>query len=335
MTTGVTTYGDISPRTAAYVAKDFLKRAVEHEVLPLFAQTKPIPPNSTKSIIFRRYEALSTTPNVLTEGVTPTAKKLTKSDVTANLVQYGDWMELTDVVADTHEDPVLQEMTDVLSEQAPQMLEIVRYGILKAGTNKFYANGTARTDVNTPVSLTMQRKVTRALKRQIARPITKVVRPTVEYGVSGVAPAYIAITHTDVESDIRNMPGFVPVEQYANMTPYPMEVGKVENVRYLCSTLMTPYDDGGDTYDGSGSAMLSTSGSDADVYPILYIGRDAYATVPLRGKNAITPMVVNPKPANGDPLGQRGSVGWKSYHTAVILNDLWMAVGEIAVSENP
>lgn len=335
MTTGVTTYGDISPRTAAYVAKDFLKRAIEQAILSMFGQTQPIPPNSTKSIVFRRYEALSTTPNALTEGVTPTAKKLTKTDVNATLTQYGDWMELTDVVADTHEDPVLREMTDVLSEQAPQMLEIVTYGVLKAGTNKFYSNGTATTDVNTPIGLTFQRKITRALKRQIARPITKVVRPTVEYGTSPVAPAYIAITHTDVESDIRNMPGFIPVEQYANMTPYPHEIGKVENVRYLCTTLTAPTEDGGGTYNGSGTDMLSTSGSAADLYPILYIGRDAYATVPLRGKNAITPMVVNPKPSNGDPLGQRGSVGWKSHHTACILNDLWMAVGYVAVSENP
>lgn len=332
---GVTTYGDISPRTAAYVTKEFLERGIEHAILPMFGQTQPIPPNSTKSIIFRRYEALDNTPKALTEGVTPTAKKLTKTDVTANLTQYGDWMELTDVVADTHEDPVLREMIDVLAEQAPQMLEIVTYGVLKACTNRFYANGAAITDVNTPINLTFQRKITRALKRQLARPITKIVRPTVEYGTSPVAPAYIAITHTDVESDIRNMPGFIPVEQYANMTPYPHEVGKVENVRYLCSTLMAPEEDGGAAFNGSGSAMLTTGGTNADVYPILYIGRDAYATVPLRGKNAITPMVVNPKPANGDPLGQRGSVGWKTYHTAVILNDLWMAVGYVAVSENP
>lgn len=333
--TGTTKYGDISPRTAAYVAKDFLKRAVEEAILAMFGQTQPIPADSTQSIIWRRYEALDNTPKALTEGVTPVSKKLTKTDITATLTQYGDWMELTDVVADTHEDPVLQQMVEVLSEQAPQMMEIVTYGVLKAGTNKFYTNGSARTDVNTPVSLTFQRKVTRALKRQLARPITKVLSPSVQYGTSPVAPAYIAITHTDVESDIRNMPGFIPVEQYSGMTPYPMEVGKVENVRYLTTTLMSPYEDGGGTYNGSGVAMLSTTGSAADVYPIMYIGRDAYATVPLRGKNAITPMVVNPKPVNGDPLGQRGSVGWKTYHTAAILNDLWMAVGEVAVSENP
>ncbi len=43
-------------------------------------------------------------------------------------------------------------------------------------------------------------------------------------------------------------------------------------------------------------------------------------------------MVVNPKPAAGDPLAQRGSVGWKAMQTAIILNDLWMARAEVAVT---
>lgn len=44
-------------------------------------------------------------------------------------------------------------------------------------------------------------------------------------------------------------------------------------------------------------------------------------------------MVLNPNtPRGGDPLGQRGSLGWKAYRTAEILYDMWMARGEVAVS---
>jgi N4-gp56 family major capsid protein len=43
-------------------------------------------------------------------------------------------------------------------------------------------------------------------------------------------------------------------------------------------------------------------------------------------------MVVNPKPAPGDPLGQRGSVGWKAWTGCVILNDAWMARLEVAAT---
>jgi N4-gp56 family major capsid protein len=325
-----TTYGDISPRTAAYASKVMLKRGIPIMVFERFGQSKPVPRNMTKSIKFRRYEALDPSPKVLAEGVTPASTQLTKTDIEATLSQYGDWVEITDVIQDTHEDPVLNETVDILGEQAAEMMEIVRYGVLKAGTNVVYANGTSRAEVNTPVSLGKQRAITRSLKRQRARVITRVLKSTPDYGTEAVAPAFIGIAHTDVESDIREMPGFVPVEKYGSMSPYEGEIGKVEDVRYICTSLVEPWADAG----GAATGMVSTGGTQADVYPVLYIARDAYGIVPLKGKGAITPMVLNPNvPRGGDPLGQRGSAGWKNYHTAVILNDLWMARLECGVSE--
>ena len=84
-----TTYGDISPRTAAYAEKELLKRGLPYLVLEKFGQAKPLPENSTKVMKFRRYNALPNTPQALTEGVTPTGQNLTVTDVTATLAQYG------------------------------------------------------------------------------------------------------------------------------------------------------------------------------------------------------------------------------------------------------
>ncbi|WP_018865123.1 N4-gp56 family major capsid protein [Thioalkalivibrio sp. ARh3] len=326
-----TTYGDISPRTAAYAAKEMLRRGIPYLVLERFGQSKPIPRNKTDTVKFRRYEALDPSPNALDEGVTPTAKKLTKTDYPAQLTQYGDLVEITDVVQDTHEDPVLNESVEILGEQQAQMIETVRYNILKAGTNVFFANGEDRSEVNTPVSRALQRKITRSLKRQNARKITSVVRSTPSYGTEAVAPSYIGLVHPDLEGDIRNMDGFVPIEKYGSMTPYESEIGKVEDVRYVSSTIFQPF-------EGEGSAtlndMLSADGDNVDVYPILYIAKDAFGLVPLKGQGAVTPSVVNPSSRDkADPLGQRGFVGWKSYQTAVILNDAWMVRAEVAATE--
>lgn len=329
-----TQFGDISPRTAAYAAADMLKRGIPFLVLEKFGQSKPMPAGNGKVMVFRRYNALSKTPNALSEGVTPSAKQLTKTDVPCTLVQYGDRIELSDIVMDTHEDPVLSEATDVLGEQAAQMIETVRFNVLKAGTNVFYANddGTpVRTEVNTAISTTLQRKVTRALKRQNARPITSVVRSTPSYGTAAIAAAYIAVAHSDVENDIRDMTGFKASEDYGSMTPFESEIGKVESCRYLTSTIFEPWTDAGGAKAGSGTTMLSTTGTSADVYPVMVFGRDAYGIVALKGKYAVTPMIVNPKPSDSDPLAQRGHAGWKSMQTAVILNDLWMARMEVAV----
>ena len=328
----VTAYGDISPRTAAYAAAEMLKRGIPHLVLEKFGQAKPIPKKNSKTIVFRRYEALDPTPAPLTEGVTPASKQLTVTDVSATLSQYGDHIEITDVVMDTHEDPVLQEAVEVLGEQAAQMIETVRFNVIKAGTNVFYADGAARSAVASTISLSLQRRITRALKRQNARKITSVVRSTPAYGTEAVAPAFIGLCHPDLEGDIRNLPGFVPTEKYGQMTPFESEIGKVEDVRYVTSTIFDPWIDSGAAVDGT---KLSTGGVNNDVYPILYVARDAYGIVPLKGKNAVTPMVVNPKPSDSDPLAQRGHAGWKAYQTAVILNDLWMVRAEVAASLNP
>ena len=324
-----TAYGDISPRTAAHAAKRLEKRAMPYLCLEKFGQSRPLPSKSTKVQKFRRYERFPTTPAAITEGVTPSARQLSVTDITATLDQYGDRTQITDVVVDTHEDQVLNEAIDVLGEQAGQMIETVRFNVIKAGTNVYYGNGGARNAVNTVMTRALQRKIVRALKRQDARKITRVLTSTPDYGTEQVNAAFVAIAHPDCESDIRDMTGFVPSEKYGTMTPFEGEIGKVEEVRYLCSTIFTPWADAG----GAKGTMISTTGTSADVYPILFLGMDAFGIVPFKGKNAVTPMVVNPKPSDSDPLGQRGHAAWKCYQTAVILNDAWMVRAEIACTD--
>lgn len=327
-----TSYGDISPRTAGHIVRELLERSYPHMVFELFGQSKPLPGNDTLTMIFRRYEALDPTPKPLTEGVSPSGSKLRKTDVSVTLQQYGDLIIITDIVEDTHEDPVLKEATEILSEQSAQMIELVRVGVLTAGTNVFLANGSERSSVNTPLTRTLQRRITRALKRQNALKITKVIKPVPEFNSEPVAAAYVGVIHTDLESDVRNMDGFVPTEKYGQMTPFPSEIGKVEEVRYVTTTLLGPWADSGGAYAGSGTAMLSTGGVKADVYPVLYLAQNAYGIVAHKGKNAIAPIVLKPKPSPSDRLGQRGSAGWKSIQGAVILNDLWMCRAEVAVT---
>lgn len=323
-----TAYGDISPRTAAYAEKELLKRGIPYLVLEKFGQAKALPEASTKVIKFRRYNALPNTPTTLTEGVTPAGQTLAVTDVTATLAQYGDKVTITDVILDTHEDPTLNEAVALLGEQAAQMIEKMRFGVLKAGTNVLYANGAARNAVNTAITITLQRRAVRALKRQNARFITSIVRSTPSYGTENVAPGFVALIHPDLEADVRGLTGFVPAEKYGTMTPWENELGKCEDVRYVSSTIFEPWADAG----GAKGTMLSTSGTSADVYPVLFMGRDAYGIVALKGMFALTPMVVNPKPSDSDPLAQRGHVAWKAMQTCVILNDSWMIRGEVAAT---
>ena len=125
------------------------------------------------------------------------------------------------------------------------------------------------------------------------------------------------------------MTGFIDVKDYGSVTPYENEIGAVESVRYLISNIFEPYLGAG----GAVGTNISAGGTAADVYPYIFIGRDAYAISALKGQYAITPTVINPSPSKSDPLGQRGSIAWKTMQGAAILNDLYMGVLEATVTE--
>lgn len=333
MATGTTTYGDINQRTAAYAAVEFLSHATPVLVLQQFGQIKELPKNKADTIKFRRTIPFGPATVPLQEGVTPSARKMEFEDVEAQLRQYGDVVEITDVVEDLSEDPVLREAMTQCGEQAGATFEQLAYGKLKAATNVFFANGSALDQVNTEITLNKQRSVTRSLSRNKAKRITRILDGSVKVGTRPVEAAYVAVTHTDVEDSLRGLTGFKTTAEYGSRKPLDEnEVGSVEKVRYITSPDLQPLEDAGGA-KGSSPEMLSTSGVNADVYPILYFGQEAFGIVPLAGKRAVTPTVVNKKPSDSDPLAQRTKVGWKAYFTAVILNQAWMARLMVAVEK--
>lgn len=325
-----TDYGAINQRTAAFAVAEMLKHAEPSIVLQKFGASKPVPKNKAETITFRRPVPFPAATTPLVEGVTPATQKMAYEDISCTLEQFGRPIEITDKVADLAEDPVLKDAAMLAGEQAALTTEMVLWGVLKGGTSVQYANGASRSAVNTPISMAKQRAVTRALAAQKAKKITSILNASANYGTSSVEASYIAVCHTDLDNDLRNLPGFIPCAKYGQRQPVcPEEVGSVDNVRYVLSAELNPWLDAG----GAAGSMVSASGSSADVYPIIYIGRDAFGVVPLKGKEAMVPMVLNPgTPRGGDPMGQRGYVSWKCWFAAVILNESWMSRLEVAVT---
>jgi N4-gp56 family major capsid protein len=339
----MTKYGDISEETGIHLNKPFLERALPRMHTAQFAQILRLPKNASQTLKARRYEPLSAEPKRLVEGVTPTADSVSTTDVYFRLEQYGNVLRLTDVVADTHEDPVLEQMTELLGEQAGESMERIRISKLTAGTNVYYANGTSRSAVNTVVTKTMLRRIIEVLKIGRARRITKLEQSTPRFNTVNVKACFICIIHPYMSKDIKDIDGFKAVEDYGSVSSWENEIGAFEDLRFIEQDTLLPWLNAGGT---ASSTLHSTSGSLCDVFPMLAFGADAYADVALKGyttKNAdangnlITPvtiMALNPNvPRDGDPLGQRGSVGYKFYWAGGILQDLYMVRGEAAVTK--
>ena len=325
-------YGDISPRTAAYAAEKMLERALPHLAAAKFGQLHAIPRNKTNTLKFRRYTSFVPNTVPLVEGVTPLPDSINFTDVTAVLQQFGRRTQISDVIADTHEDQVLTEYATIMGEVAGQTQELVVFNAIKAGTNVFYNNGAARTDINTEVNAAALNRVIRQLKRQNAKQISKMLAGSDRVGTTPIRSAFVGLCHPDLQTDLENVPGFTVVANYGTTAKLcESEIGSYRDIRFVTSTLYSPFISAG----AASTTMLSNGqtpiGSQpADVYPLIVVSADAYATVALAGDTAITPIVLNPTPSDSDVMAQRGHVAFKMYSTCSILNDAWIVRLECA-----
>ena len=80
----------------------------------------------------------------------------------------------------------------------------------------------------------------------------------------------------------------------------------------------------GISHGGNTTMVLQPAGTKFQVYPVLIFSAEALGCVTLSGYDAVIPKVVMPQPAVTDPLGQSGSVGWKSWYACQILNEDWI-----------
>ena len=335
----VTTYGDISPRTAVKAAKRLLRIGQQKMMTQRFGMMDDQPQNSTRVRKWRRYHSFPLAKTPLTEGVTPAGHKLTYTDYVATLEQYGDLVTITDVIKDTHEDPVLRTAVDRSADQAARTIESVAIDVLKGGTNVYYASSVgSRALVAAPISRGDIRRIQRGFDRTLAEPISTIIKAGPDESTQGVEASFFAMGHTDLEPDIRNMTGFKTIVEYANVgQAVPHEIGAVDRTRFCLSAMWEPWDAAG----ANTTTLLSNGDAPAgsqpcDVYPIVIVAKDAYACVRLQGRQAVKIMVLNPdQPRGGDELGQRGSVSWKTYFTCVRLNEQWMARLEVGATANP
>ena len=334
----VNKYGDIGPRTAGYAVKTLLKRAQEAIYLERFGSFDPQPKNSTNVRRWRRYLSLPPAMAPLAEGIPPSGQMMRQEDISCTLEQYGDLVWLTDVVIDTHEDPVLAQAMEVLGEQARDTAELLRWSVVRSGSHVIYANGvSSRSSVAATITAKELKLAIRSFRRARAEPFTRLIAASHRISTMPVRSSYWAVAHTDLEADIRNISGFIEAEKYANPgSAVDGEIGAAHGFRFILSSNFAGWEAAG----AAGTTMLAYgvkpgSSTKCDVYPTVLIARNAYAIVPLQGKSAVNVAVVNPKPTVGDPMGQKGFASWKRWDGCVILNQSFLQRIESACTAEP
>jgi len=316
-----TTTSDVTQAVNYYYDRSLLAKAIPLFVHTRWAQIRDIPRNAGDDIKFRRYTLLSAATTALTEGVTPTGSKLAITDVTATALQYGDYVTLTDKLVFTTLDPVLTETAELLGVQFADTIDQLCRNVMAVGTTVQYAS-----TATTTATITSAMKITRAevqeavrtLKENDCKRIDSQVDPGTGFNTSPVSAAYIGIVHPRTTYDLKNISGFIRVEEYGQKVAMEGEIGALDEVRFIESTNAMVEED-----SGAGSI---------DVYNTLIFGKDAYGTTRISGeavRNIIKPLGSG---GSADPLDQRQTSGWKATFVAKILNENFILRLEHAVT---
>jgi N4-gp56 family major capsid protein len=337
-------YSTVASRNLIDAEMKMLKHAEPIIVLGSFGDQKEQPMNKSDTRVFRRLKPFNAGANevasitagnfVTSEGTTPTANTISYTDVSVTLQQYAVLFKFSSKSELMYEDDIPDDMAKLTGETLAEVAELVCYGKIRAGSSVSYANGSTRVGVNTAISLNKLRGAARTLETNRAKRVTSVVKPGPNYGTSAVAPAYVVFHHTDLNSDIRNLPGFIPVEQYGSAVKpvHAREVGAVEEFRFVASPLFTPFLAGG---SGTINGMVSAGSAAVDVYPMIVMAESAMGHVSLKGHGytGISPTIIPSSQKNhANPSGMFGYVGADFWYESVRLNENWMTRIEVGAT---
>lgn len=363
--------------------RHILKRAESKLVHDQFGQKVTIPKGKTKTISWDRLSPLPKATKPLTEGITPKGSTINITRITAQPVQYGNYVSYTDSFDFFKHDPSPEvlKMNELLARNAAETLDDITKDVLAGGKNVLYAGGaTSRETLDSTLTVTDIRKAVNQLKRNKAVPFDD--------------GYYVAIVHPDVTFDIQSDENWKKPHEYVDTKQiYKGEIGELYGVRFvetpdakvfngenlaenrseltvqkidasnkriyimedlsaseasalsgrsviangfIYAVSSATAGENGNAYLTLGAAPDASIEIDTKIYPAdgggtsnspvygtLFIAKDAYGvTSPKSNIENITKALGSA--GSSDPLNQRGTMSWKAYHMAKILEELYM-----------
>jgi len=224
--TTATTGNDLSVEMKTYYSDYLIDMAEPELVHDQWAQKRPIPKNGGKTIEFRKFAPLPKALTPLSEGVTPLGQKLSVSNLTATVQQYGGFIELSDVLMLTAIDNNLVEATKLLGSQAGRTSDTITRDILHTGTNVLYANNKAARSA-----------LVQGTDKLTVRDIRKATRKLKLLNTPMIGGYYIGIIHPDLAFDLMDDNDWKYPHQYVDTKNiYMGELGAIAGVRFSETT---------------------------------------------------------------------------------------------------
>lgn len=229
---------DLSPAMKIFYSDHLIDNAEPELVYDQFGTSYPIPKGKGKSIEFRKYDPLPKATTPLVEGVTPKGNKLNMGTVTAEVNQFGSYVEISDVLELTAIDPQLEEAGVLLGGQAGRTMDTITRDIVTAGTNVMYAPLEMEVDGQKTTQEVLSRAMVapgfcRLTPALIRKAVTKLKR----MNAKPMGDSFVGIIHPDVAADLMASDEWIEAHKYAQPENiYNGELGKIAGVRFVEST---------------------------------------------------------------------------------------------------
>lgn len=325
--------------------KEVLDRAKSFTALDIACDERKINAQSGNGVNLRRWvnpSVEATAGQVPNEGVNPPSRQLTYTDYTGTMGRYVEVFEVSRYNQDLHPYDAVKGSVDTGIDLVKSDQERVRWNAAIAGTNVLYNSAaiTSRATVNGTITLGRIQTAIRAIRANKGDQFTANEGGQNKVGTSPVEAAYYAFCHTDMETDIRALPGFKTVAEYPSGKGMDYEFGAVLNVRFFTTPELIPFvNAGAATTSLIATGTSGTSSGSADVYPIVIVAKHAMTSVRVTGagKNGtgnIKPEVLD-KADKSDPSNERIYIAFSWYDLCMRTAEEWMYRIEVGATRNP
>lgn len=330
---GIATYSNPSQATNVLHKKELLKHAGPITCLDKYAKKFELPQNESETLSIDRLVPFGFDSTEATEGVVPEAVGMDYENVQMTIKEYEHLIRVSSKKWRLSEQNAVKDAATLQAEFIMNVNELLAWNEIITGSVVFYdtAAHTARTQVDTAISLGRLRKMTRALDDAKARWFNSINKGGAREGTVPTEASFVGLCHTNMKADVRNLPGFIHVSEKGNGKALPYEFGQVEDICFVMTPQLFPIIGGGTVSDGS----KINDGSNNNVYPLMVIGKDSYGSCILAGFDSVKPNIMTGPVKGADPTGKFVDIGVLWYHVSKILNETWMTRGEFAVTLNP
>lgn len=299
----------LPPGVQAYMDRVLLSVQTPRLIHSLGAIRRELPAKNGNTLRQSRYSRLPTAPNPLGPSGAPIpGTPLARTDIDAKIEYYGLFVPINQQVVLNNQDPVLNEVGELLGLSMRMTEDLLMRDMLLASASAYNAQGGLNGDQPTNISVPDIDQVTTRLSTNDAWMMLDRIGGEDKFGTAPIRDSYLGMCHTNLQIDLNNLSQFTPKWNYPNQNrTIGAEWGAIRNLRVMTSSV--------------GSISPNASALGADVYNFYIQGLEAIGCV--YQTNATSRFLYRP-PVFSDALFQNITLGYVFAEAPVLLNDLWV-----------